>query len=390
MVKPSDNSRVSGISTLLAALAILLIAAGGAGACPFCTALGPSLAQRREQSAVVALAEVESQSSDKRARLRIHRVLKGAERLDGKLLDIPLEMTVRAGSLLLVFASDTADKSPSELTWQAVSVNETSYAYFAKSPSLKEPTVQRLVHFVPCLEHRDPLIAEDAYLEFGHAPFDEVARMADQLPMDRVRVWLGDANVPATRKGFYGLALGLATQPDVRRANAELLRQMIVEPADDFRAGFDGILGGYLLLAGNGGLELIESRYLSNARAADGDVRHAQTALRFYWEYGREIPRERIARACRRLIARPEFAESAIVDLARWKDWTAVDQIAALYHQQAYVQPAIRRAVVGYLLACPEARASGALDKLRKSDPQGVAAAEQVLSQMQGLSSSPQ
>ena len=53
-------------------------------ACPFCTALKPSLAQLREQATVVALAEVQSQAADKRSTLALHKVLRGAEKLPRK------------------------------------------------------------------------------------------------------------------------------------------------------------------------------------------------------------------------------------------------------------------------------------------------------------------
>jgi len=45
-----------------------------------------------------------------------------------------------------------------------------------------------------------------------------------------------------------------------------------------------GIFGGYLIAVGEPALELIEDRYLANPTAANGDVRHAMTALRFYHE----------------------------------------------------------------------------------------------------------
>ena len=44
-------------------------------------------------------------------------------------------------------------------------------------------------------------------------------------------------------------------------------------------AGFDGLLGGYLLLTGPKGLELLDSRYFANPKAAIGDVEHAMRAL---------------------------------------------------------------------------------------------------------------
>ncbi|HEV3137876.1 MAG TPA: hypothetical protein VGZ26_08220, partial [Pirellulales bacterium] len=125
-------------------------------------------------------------------------------------------------------------------------------------------------------------------------------------------------------------------------------------------------------------------RYLANPRAADGDVRHAMTALRFYHEYGHEIPLDRLQQAMRHVLARSEFAAAAITDLARWKDWGALEQIVNLYSRAGYGQPAIRRAIVGYLMACPEAASEKALARLRQLDPEGIAAAEQILSRASG------
>ncbi|MBI3839654.1 MAG: hypothetical protein HY288_17170 [Planctomycetia bacterium] len=295
-------------------------------------------------------------------------------------MEIALEMAAKPGSLLLIFGTGSDAAQPDELAWNAVAVNEASYAYFARAPSLKTPVAERLRYFAPYLEHREPLVAEDAYLEFGHAPFDQVARVADLLPMARLRTWLTDPHVTPERKGFYGLALGLGTAPSERTGNTEFLRQLILAPEDDFRAGFDGILGGYLLLAGIKGLELVDQRYLANPRAADGDVRHAMTAVRFYREYGHEIPLDHLQQAMRHVLARAEFADSAITDLARWKDWGALGQIAALYTREGYDRPAIRRAIVGYLLACPDAAAVKTLVHLRQVDPQGIAAVERILS----------
>ena len=79
------------------------------------------------------------------------------------------------------------------------------------------------------------------------------------------------------------------------------------------RAGFDGVLGGYLMLTGERGLRQIESRYLQTPQAAGGDVRHALTALRFYHEYGKQIPEARLRQALVPLVDRPEFAERVIV-----------------------------------------------------------------------------
>jgi hypothetical protein len=192
--------------------------------------------------------------------------------------------------------------------------------------------------------------------------------------------------VPQSRKGFYGLAIALSASESQRDSTARFLRGLIMAPADDFRGGFDGVLGGYLLLDGQRGLDLIESRYLADPAAADGDVRHALTALRFYHEFGRAIPAERLAGAAARLLSRDEFAEAAITDLARWQAWDLLEQVVAVYGREASGARA-RRAVVGYLLACPGEQGKTALALLRSRDPQGVAAAEQVLSKTSGVPS---
>jgi hypothetical protein len=364
-------------------LLVLIAAPETLAACPFCTALRPTLAQQRESAQIVALAEPlagdQSKQAGDAARFRLHQVFKGKERVAGAAqLSVETEQKLAPGSLALLFGEGDEKSPPAELEWSLFAVNETVLAYFARAPSLRTPTPERLRYFVKYLEHADPLVAEDALFEFGHAPYDALVQMADALPADRLREWLANPNIPGQRKGFYGLALALSGSGAQREENRDFLQRLVVEPADDFRAGFDGILGGYLVVAGEKGLALIEERILANPKSADGDVRHATSALRFYHEFGRDIPAARLCQAMRHLLARPEFAAAAIVDLARWQDWEALPQIAALYEVKA--PSATRRAVVGYLLASPQPAARAELARLRQLDPAGVPELERALS----------
>jgi hypothetical protein len=113
-------------------------------------------------------------------------------------------------------------------------------------------------------------------------------------------------------------------------------------------------------------LELIEQKYLADPLAASGDVRHAMTALRFYHEYGREIPGERVAAAMRRLLAREEFAPEAIVDLARWEDWESTPAVIALNRRLQSQNAAIRRAAIGFLTLSPMQQAADEIARLRQ------------------------
>jgi hypothetical protein len=56
-----------------------------------------------------------------------------------------------------------------------------------------------------------------------------------------------------------------------------------------------------------------------------------------------------------------------------------LNTVASLYSEPAYSQPGTRRAIVGYLLACPLPQSARLLADLRQIDPQGISSAEQIL-----------
>jgi len=372
---------------------VVLIAAvspSKASACPFCVARGPTLAQQIDAADEALLAELVSREEHEATfrplvwlkRSDAERRADGADEVS---LAVALPGQGRGLFLLLGEADEgplpegekaASAAGPRQLRWQATAIDEAGFAYLAKLPAARQPAAERLRYTARFLEHADPLVAADAYLEFGHAPYDEVRQVADAFSQEKLRRWLADPGVAGDRKGFYALALGLAQSPAERETNAALLAKQIAAPADDFRAGFDGILAASLLLSGEQGLAEIEERILANHKSRDGDVRHALSALRFYHDFGREIPPARLAEALHPLLGRPEFAAAAIVDLARWQDWSQLGRIGDLYNAPKFDTPAVREAVVGYLLVCPETDSKARLAELRTHDPKGVAAAE--------------
>lgn len=380
---PNRRDRLSTASIAVGAIALTACLTLAAAACPFCNAVKPTLSQQRDTAAVVVLAEALDKpdaSANRLQSFRIHSVLKGKKRLSSAdSLRITPDAPLKEGSLGLLLASGTDDATIDELQWTAIPLDETAYAYVFRQPSLLVPNPERLKYFARFLENRNPLVADDALQEFAHASFDDTVQAARTLPMADLRRWLVDPQVPPARKGFYGLALGLATDAADRKTNEELLHRQIVASASDFRAGFDGVLGGYLLLTGPKGLELLDSRYFANPKAAIGDVQHAMRALRFYHQFGHGIEPLRQAEALAHALDRAEFAAAAITDLARWQYWPIVAKVSALYARKGYGDPLIHRAIVGYLKACPQPEAATALAHLRAADPQGVAEAEKWL-----------
>lgn len=374
------NRRCTPAARLLLAAAILGYWISSARACPFCTAVRPSWAQQREAADLFALATLPGAGAVA-DQARVLRVVHGQATGQPTTVHLAEPVTVEYPgrlALLLGRRHDGSEEGADRWVWTALHVSEACLEYVARAPDLRTPMPERLAWFSKYLEHAEPLLAEDAYLEFASAAYDAVAAVADRLPYDQLRQWLVDPEVPAERKGLYGLLLGLAPDNELRAAHAAFLQEQIVTPACDFRSGFDGVLGGYLVCAGRAGLGLIAERFLKDPKAAEGDVRHALTALRFYQEFGREIPKAEVAAAAALLLERASMAAPVIVDLARWQHWSAVDRVVALYDAANYPQPATRRAVVGYLLSAPPELGQPALDKLRCDDPQGVADAEEA------------
>src|SRR5690606_10265525 len=209
------------------------------------------------------------------------------------------------------------------------------FNYMKQAPSPEASPTERLAYFVRFLEFPDSLIANDAYAEFANAPYKDVITITDQIPVEKVREWIQDPEIAPTRLGLYGMLLGLAgTETD-----AQLMREKIVEPADEFRLGIDGIMGGYLLLTGDKGLDVIDKEKLLNEEVPFSETYAAMQALRFMWTYGSGIEKPRLQQSMRILLARPELADLVIADLARWKDWTIIDRLMEIYNAEEYSIP---------------------------------------------------
>lgn len=364
---------VAGLVALAVVTATVGVWPGRADACPFCGVVGDSLAMRRDAADVAAVGEAEAAATAGSdgflaQAFRIDQVLRGSlpagtttaiARVDG-----PVSGTA------IVFGS----RSAGPLRWSAVGANEALLGYAAAAPATSLAAAERLRWFARWLEHPEPAIAADAFTEFGLAPFEAVQEAADACDADRLAAWINEPGIDARRRGFYGLAAGIvaahAAESATQRRLREALEAAIDAPADDFRAGFDGLLGGLLVAEGTSGLDAIERRGLFAPTARPLDQRHLLAALRFAWEsLGDTIPRDRVAAATARLLASPAVAADAAVDLARYGAWTHADDVARLWETLGHDDPLVRRAVAGYLAACPLPVARAHLERLRAADP---------------------
>ncbi|MFM7242702.1 MAG: hypothetical protein ACKO40_00815 [Planctomycetaceae bacterium] len=343
-----------------------------AAACPFCGPVGRSLAERRDAAVAVLIATAERPAARDADGLLVQPFTVLAA-LRG---DVPSEARVEAARVeasapgtAVLFGVIAGDRR----RWEAIPADETLIDHVARAPAVEEPAERRLRWFVPRLEHPSEAIAADAFTEFGLAPFESVRAVADTFDVARLRAWLADDGLDPRRRGFYGLALGLAARSSdaaARTAAIEALRAAVDAPGSDLRAWYDGILAGFLVADGAAALADLADRGLFAATTRAGDARHALAALRFAWESLRDtIPQDSVAAAAAGLLDNPAVAADAAVDLARYQRWDDLDRVAALWTSLGHDDPLIRRAVAGYLEACPLPAAAAHRERLAGADP---------------------
>ena len=369
-------------------LTTLILVGGNLGAtgtaCPFCGPVAEPLATRRARSTTVAIAETLGPATV---------AADGSRRQQLQLLSmfptIGNRLEPAAPGRLPVLAMVTADFSGTALlfeteagNWQAFAADELLIGYCLNAPPLQDrPTAaaERLAWFARWLENRNTVIAADAYAEFAVAPFAAVRDAAGAFDADALADWLADPAIDQQRRGFYGLAAGLVarqrTGTAADRCREAIMKVLSAPAVSDFRSGYDGLLAGLFIAAGVEAPAVIESLGLLATAASPVDQRHLLQALRFCWEESDDtMPRPTVVVMTRRLLSSTNLAREAVIDLARYQDWAACRDIAALW-PTGENDPLIRPAIAGYLQACPTPEAKQTLESLRKQDPAAVEAA---------------
>ncbi|VAX41762.1 hypothetical protein MNBD_PLANCTO02-2257 [hydrothermal vent metagenome] len=380
---------------------ILLFRVTDAFACPFCPAPMPTLSERYARADVVLLVQWigKKERTKKEAGQITFELLQVAKQKKEKQafqkreqITIKQQHDAKKGTLFLLMGHHEK-----KLIWSdAQEITETAFYYIQQAPSPEVATKKRLHFFLKFLEYHDSVIADDAYTEIANASYQEIVAITEKLSRKKLRKWLTDKETLSPRFGLYGMLLGLCgTKEDI-----PLLEKIITQPVDDeLRLGMDGVMGGYLLLTGAKGLTFIEKEKFYNKKCPASETYSAMQALRFMWTYGNgHISKDRLRKSMRNLVSQPQYADLAIADLARWKDWTFQEKLMKLYDKNDYKDPtlaaAIRLSIVRYLLAStidydkqstkplPQhvIQCRNHIKTLRKKDPKTVKRAERFFS----------
>lgn len=242
-------------------------------------------------------------------------------------------------------ATKTVSSASKTLVWDfAEPVTRQAFEYITSVPDFEQPATDRLLFFLKHLEHKDDLIAADAWGEFANSRYEDIVAIKGHLPADKLKQWIVDSDLSPERPGMYGMLLGLCgRQQDV----PFLLDQIGPGAQSNVRFGVEGLMGGLLVLSKNEGLEFLIRSRLSNPNATTSEVFNAMSAVKYAWEYESELfDKETLRASLRPLLKREEFQEIIVTDLARWEDWSVISELGELL--KTTDQPGVIRSAIGY------------------------------------------
>lgn len=327
--------------------------------CPFCPPTQPTFSEQRSQCDAVCLVkwvsvkETKNEDDEVGSAVTTFEVVEVVQSDDKKLapkskITVDFLRQGKPGDLFLFFGKRGDDG----LGWSApIEVSEISYQYIRQAPSLESPADKRLKYFLKFLEYSDPLIANDAFAEFSRARYEDVVAISESLPRGKIHSWLESPETTKIRLGFYGLLLGLCGNDN----DAQFLESQIFSPVapDDVRLGIDGMMGGYLLLRREEGLQRLIEKKLKDSDTARTDLFAVLNALRFSWEYCRDrLPAAELQAALRSFLDRDEFAEIVLPDLARWKDWSVLNRLISQFGKEPFETESGKLKIVQFAQAC--------------------------------------
>jgi hypothetical protein len=292
-------------------VAVVLLSASLAFACPFCSTQGQTLAGELASADMIVVATLKSSEQDPNdftksksvfkidQAIKPHPVYKAGDTFtvaryiqqvkkgeEPKLLLFcyvnhdPADAQLAAVASAAVFAG-YRNVSVDAYRGDEIKPDSTLPKYLADTFALRDKdAATRLKFYFDHLETPELFVSTDALMEFGNADYKDVRPVAEKLPADTLLKWIKDPNTAPSRFGLYGMLLGHCGKAE----HAAAIRKLIDDPDNAFSLGLDGMLAGYTLLDPKGGWELI--RGIAADRKRDFSTRYAALrTVRFFHEH---------------------------------------------------------------------------------------------------------
>ena len=249
------------------------------------------------------------------------------------------------------------------------------YAREAAAATDPDPAKQ-LGFFFRHLDHPQPEVAADAFLEFAKAADADILKAAATFDRAKLRRLIADPATPVERLGVFSFLLGACGTAD----DAAFLAAMLTPnpTTDRASAAFGGLLAGYVLLTPREGWAFTAT-VLADERRGYADRLSAVNTVRFFQATRAAESRPHVLRCCAALLPCGDLADQAVEDLRRWGYWDLTADVLAQFGKPTHAAPIVRRAIVRYALTCPADEAKRFVAALRQTDPRLVADVEEML-----------
>jgi hypothetical protein len=235
-------------------------------------------------------------------------------------------------------------------------------------------TTAALHYFFRYLDHADPDVAGDAYLEFARATDAEVGQVAKKLDPEKLRRLVNNAQTPDSRLGLFAFLLG-ACGGD---READFLRSLLDKPTERTVKAMDGILAGYIQLRPKEGWQLALG-VLRDSQKQFTEREAVLRTLRFFRGWKGDDNKREILEGYRTALPQGDIADLVIEDLRKWQWWDETPRVLSLFGKPSHNAPIMRGTIIRYALSCPQPEAVDFVKKLRQQEPDAVRRQEELL-----------
>ncbi|MCA9110126.1 MAG: hypothetical protein KDA52_09280 [Planctomycetaceae bacterium] len=386
MLKLHSQGRLTSVLRSLAVLLLLVtcmtacvqMSSPALTACPFCLG-SQQLTLRERMDSPDASLIVEWKTGDPgnldqgipaTTEFTILEVIKGDLKQNDS-LTIDRYQEGQAGDQFLISGSLLDDV----IKWdRAIPLSQVGLSYVKTLPKAEASADERLRHALKHLESPDDMVATDAFTVIAASKYEELSALREELPRKELRRWVFGNKPLKGQLGVYGMLLGICGDASDRQR----LEDLALETTGELRLGIAGVMGGYLLLAGPEGLNVLDREFLLKDSCSSSDRYAVIDSLRFIWDYGDGcIDKERLRQSVRRQLDITEFPELSITDLARWEDWSVTTELLARY--QSPPDKHIDTAIVNFMIVASQVD----LDTVDQKHREALASAREFVERLQ-------
>ncbi len=227
---------------------------------------------------------------------------------------------------------------------------------------------ERMIKLQKYLTDADKVIRADAMNEYAMTDVRDLLKVKEKFDLKRIREILRDPKSEDSVLALNYTLIGICGD----ETDVPLIMERLTSNDDQQLKRMDALVGSYLMLKKEAGLEFVEKKLFVPALKEDNWFRFYRVllALRYHADDGLFISKEKIVPVARHMLGVPNRADIVMGDLTRWKDWDSAKRIMELYRSNTpEINPYFREPAINFMKACKHPEAKEYLEEMKKIDP---------------------